>query len=212
MKAGQNGRNYNGLRYCNLCHEDKPLEDFGIVSTSSDGLNVRCKSCVNEKNNEYKQLHPEKVRESARQYWQKHKEERLAYNRQYIKEHPEVNRLNSRMQRRKRTTLKRGLVADFSLVEWHNCLDYWQHKCAVCERPIGFWHTLSQDHWTPLSKGGGYTVGNIVPLCHGEGGCNNSKSNRDANEWLVKRYGARKAKQILGRIERYFDTVRQHED
>jgi hypothetical protein len=50
---------------------------------------------------------------------------------------------------------------------------------------------------------------NIVPLCHGVDGCNLSKSNGDPIEWLTSRYVPRKAKQILARIQAYFDSLKE---
>ena len=42
----------------------------------------------------------------------------------------------------------------------------------------------------------------------GDGGCNNSKRNQDAEQWLIERFGERKARQILARIQQYFDSLK----
>lgn len=55
----------------------------------------------------------------------------------------------------------------------------------------------------------GTIPGNMVPLCHGMFGCNNSKADKDPEIWLIKRYGKRKATIILKRINVYFDIVRE---
>jgi len=47
----------------------------------------------------------------------------------------------------------------------------------------------------------------MIPLCHGLGGCNNSKSDKDPEPWLTKRFGKRKAAVILKRIHAYFALV-----
>ncbi len=39
---------------------------------------------------------------------------------------------------------------------------------------------LHQDHFIPLTKGGGYTKENIIPACRS---CNASKQNADFEEW-----------------------------
>jgi len=59
-----------------------------------------------------------------------------------------------------------------------------------------------------LSKGGGTTADNIVPLCSGEDGCNNSKHNAMPEVWLVLKFGKRKARVILQRILEYFELVK----
>src|SRR5260221_119478 len=70
---------------------------------------------------------------------------------------------------------KRELPNVFTSQDWRNALEYWGHRCAVCERPRGLWHTLSQDHWIPLSSPDcpGTDPTNILPLCCGTDGCNN---------------------------------------
>jgi hypothetical protein len=48
----------------------------------------------------------------------------------------------------------------------------------------------------------------MIPLCHGNGGCNNKKGRKDPGHWLVEQFGTRKAAQILKKIEAYFAVVR----
>lgn len=111
----------------------------------------------------------------------------------------------------RRAARRRSLPDMFTTDHWTAALDYFNGCCAVCGRPPGFWHTLAADHWIPLTSPNcpGTVPTNIVPLCHGEGGCNNSKSDSDPVEWLTEKFGPRKAKQILKRIQEYFDTVRK---
>ncbi len=70
----------------------------------------------------------------------------------------------------------------------------------------------------PIAKGGAYIVGNVVPLCHARPGvpcgnpaCNQSKNDKDPEAWLLERFGARKAKAILKRINAYFAWVREQD-
>ncbi|MFQ3534315.1 MAG: hypothetical protein SNJ58_00420 [Aggregatilineales bacterium] len=104
---------------------------------------------------------------------------------------------------------KRSLPIAFSSSDWDNALDYWGYQCAVCGRPRGLWHTLAQDHWIPLSDSRcpGTVPTNILPLCHGEGGCNNSKGSKDPVRWLEERLGKRRAAQKLAEIQAYFAWV-----
>jgi hypothetical protein len=66
------------------------------------------------------------------------------------------------------------------------------------------------DHWIPLSSPGcpGTVATNMVPLCHGIGGCNNSKCDRDPQGWLLEKFGERKALEILERIPAYFRQLK----
>lgn len=121
-----------------------------------------------------------------------------------------------RLEGSRRRARKHFLPNDMTVQQWEKCLSYWGCKCCVCGRPRGLWHTLAMDHWIPLTDNAldnpGTTVCNIVPLCHGIDGCNNSKNNREAGEWLANRFGKRKAKQILKRINDYFEWIRTQQE
>lgn len=138
-------------------------------------------------------------------YWQTHKRDKTAYLRAYYQS--PKGRAVARAYNHRRYARKRALPATFTAQDWQRALDYFDCRCAVCNRPIGLWHTIAQDHWIPVTKGGAYTPDNIIPLCHGDGGCNNSKGNKDAHEWLLSRYSARKTAQIEKRIAAYFAWI-----
>lgn len=110
---------------------------------------------------------------------------------------------------------KRGLPATLTAEDKLRAIEYFGGCCPVCGRPfkdLFGTHTVSFDHWwIPLSRNGGYTSDNVIPLCFGVDGCNNSKNDSDPVDWLNRRYGKRKAKQILKRIEAYFLSVRRLE-
>src|SRR5260221_10168955 len=96
-------------------------------------------------------------------------------------------------------TRKRELPNTFTNKDWQRALEYWDHRCAVCERPRGLWHTLAQDHWIPLTNKEcpGTTPTNMLPLCHGTDGCNNSKGKRRPETWLYQKLGKRRAERKL---------------
>lgn len=109
----------------------------------------------------------------------------------------------------RRLARKRRLPAAFCDNDWQAALNYFGGCCAVCGRPPGLFHTLAMDHWIPLSSSDcpGTVPANIVPLCHGTDGCNNSKNNRPARDWLISKFGPAKASRILARIEAYFASI-----
>jgi ribosomal protein L37AE/L43A len=106
---------------------------------------------------------------------------------------------------------KQQLPHPFTHHDWERALDYWGNRCAICGRPRGLWHTLAQDHWVPLTHVAcpGTTADNILPLCHGEGGCNNSKGKKEPELWLKEKLGPRRAKKKLYEIVTYFDWARE---
>src|SRR4051794_3644460 len=69
---------------------------------------------------------------------------------------------------------------DLTAAEWTAIRDAWG-GCAYCgavERP------LQRDCVLALSRGGRYTVENVVPAC---GPCNASKSNDEVTRWLRRK-------------------------
>jgi hypothetical protein len=100
---------------------------------------------------------------------------------------------------------------NFTPADWQFALDYFNGCCAACGRPPGLWHTLARDHWIPLTDANcpGTVPSNMVPLCHGIEGCNNSKHDFPAEQWVITTFGKRKGAAILLRIAEFFSHVRQ---
>jgi 5-methylcytosine-specific restriction endonuclease McrA len=61
---------------------------------------------------------------------------------------------------------------DFTEAEWQAMKAHYNHRCAYCGKRQ---KRLTQDHITPLSKGGSHTATNIVPACRS---CNARKGTR----------------------------------
>lgn len=209
-----------GLKRCHACQQVKPRdsEHFGAGTTRPDGFSDRCLDCSRKAAATYRRNHPDKVKAShdkdyhneySRRWAKKHPEQRRATERRYAKKHPEKAVLVSA----KRRALKRLTKASLTTQEWKRCLDYWHNRCAACGKEADLFTVIAQDHWHPLSKGGAHSATNIVPLCHTRpnGGeqrcCNVSKRNRPPEEWVIWRFGERKGRQILARIDAYFAWV-----
>lgn len=111
----------------------------------------------------------------------------------------------------RRLARKRNLPDTFTASDWRFVLDAFDGCCAVCGRQPGLWHTLAADHWIPLSSPDcpGTVAWNIVPLCHGVGGCNNSKGDKAAADWLIDALGKRKGRAILRKIEAFLESRRK---
>lgn len=159
-----------------------------------------------------------KAYKKAYRQTQKHKSYMKAYQqtdkyKRYLKAYREdtTNLLSRRILQGRRRTRQMALPNHFSDADWQNALSYFGGCCAVCGKPSGLWHKMAMDHWIPLSSPNcpGTIPTNILPLCHGMDGCNNSKKDRDPVVWLTDRYGPRKAKQILKRIQAYFDSLKE---
>lgn len=118
-------------------------------------------------------------------------------------------KVSVKVRRQRYRAKKRALDNTFSQKDWDVAIKYFNGRCAVCGRQPGFQHTLAADHWIPLSSPDcpGTVPMNVIPLCHGQDGCNNSKSNKMPLDWLIQKYGKRKAAKTLRKIEGFFDSL-----
>lgn len=160
-----------------------------------------------EKRRRYSSLVVVKTR---RQIYEQLPEIRLkirAYQRSERGKH--VFKLASQRRRARKLTLPDTLTME----EWVFALEYFHGCCAACGRQLmdlfGS-HTVAMDHWIPLTSPDcpGTIASNIIPLCHGLNGCNNSKYNRDAFEWLVWKFGTNEAQRIMTKINGYVNHLK----
>lgn len=70
---------------------------------------------------------------------------------------------------------------DLSDEQWVAILEVWGGECAYCGSAEG---SLQRDCVQPLSRGGRYTLDNIVPACRS---CNASKSNSEVTSWMRRK-------------------------
>lgn len=211
-------------KVCSQCGALKPLEAFRLLRGNGRKASARrseCKVCASGYDHIYHAAHPnlrhqlwqtyydvnhEEMLLRAKNYYYDNHEERRAYHQAWTKTNPEKANAHGR----KRKTVKRGLPSTFTYVEQAFCRQYFQYACAACGHEEGFHWTIALDHWIPLKADTcpGTTSLNMIPLCHGRGGCNNSKGTKDPVVWLNTRFGPRKATQILTKIAAYFEVVR----
>lgn len=92
---------------------------------------------------------------------------------------PASNTRRARLSRKRR---RRVAAADNDLTpgEWQLLCDAWG-GCAYCGAS-GI--TLQRDCVQPISRGGRYTLANVVPAC---GSCNASKSNGEVTTWMRRK-------------------------
>jgi hypothetical protein len=227
---------------CSHCKTTKPLDSFHKKSDAKDNRAPYCKDCKKIIAYEYRQNNiekerqrcrnrrrnnPEYTRNYLRDYQKKHKERLRVYFHEYYVAHDiEIKDRTTQYKidnpekiktfTHNRMANKRKLPNDFAEADWQRALNYFEHKCAICGRPAGLWHTIAADHWVALAdprpNNPGTVAWNILPLCHGQDGCNNAKGKRDAIEWVVSKFGPRKAKRILVRIDTYFAWTKQFHD
>ena len=136
----------------------------------------------------FRKAHPDRVKAYTRAYYETHKEDAAKWNRLWIEAHPgykrlwyethkEAVRLRQRAYAlahpdivkatRKATDArlraqKYGALATLTLAQWKAIVAGYKNRCAYCgvkpKKP-------TQDHVTPLSRGGHHIAENVVPAC-----------------------------------------------
>jgi len=208
-------------RICRKCKQLTQYDDLVRTDSGRDGVDHLCRTCNSKYLLEYRTKNAEKVKQGRQQWYRDNKDyviqqHKWYTNQEHIKEKERErnkrryhkNPLPTLVRKHRRRARRKQVAATFTPQNWRDCLAYWDHKCAYCGRPRGLWHSMAEEHFVPLAKGGSYTADNIVPACHGIDGCNNSKHIRDVKAWLIEKFGKRKANAILRDIEAYFVWVR----
>lgn len=210
----QKGGKY-GLR--GMCIECKKEQDKQYVEKNRDMLvekwreyNRENRDVINEKYRQYYEANADKIRHRRKEqrknlpkvnkkkqslkmkrYYEANKERLREYARCYRKtEHGRLIELKAKHRRKAR---ERNLPATFTEKEWERCKQHFDNKCAYCGRRPKVFH---QEHFIPVSKGGGYTKQNIVPSCQE---CNLKKHNLSFGEWYpnYKYYSKEREEKIL---------------
>lgn len=223
-KMGRNGLNSR----CKHCHNkrqaDWETKNPGRRLQYSRDYCERNPAARTEANKKWHRLHKDQANQGSREYYYENLDKERARSAAYRDEHrDEINarqRANrdldkDRIKSQKRRAKQRGLPSNFTTTDWYDCLDYWNGCCAYCGQSAGLWHVIAADHFIPMTSPDcpGTVPTNIVPACHakkgGQGGCNNTKNDKDTQQWLVEKYGIRKASKIMKRIHEYFDSLRE---
>jgi hypothetical protein len=169
---------------------------------------------IRENNNRWRQEHPDQNREHRRRYLEKHREEinekarlrrpinqakQSERNRQWKIANPDRVRVNHNRRRAR----KRDLADTFTASDWSIALRHFGNACAACGQGLMFYS--HQDHWIPITSEDcpGTVPHNMVPLCST---CNISKHDTMPAEWLTKKFGLRKGRSILRRIEAFLNS------
>lgn len=214
------------FKRCSKCGYDF-LPNKVFFPSRNGRLVAQCRQCAKDKSAQWQKDNPQKANEKNRNWRIKHADQTRLINQKYRDRHKEESRLYKRQYHQtehgksvrkaaKKTykARKRGVEGTLTARDWQCCLEYFNGCCAVCERPPGLWHTIAADHWIPVTdpQCPGTTPTNIIPLCQGVNGCNNSKSNNDALTWLVSKFGEKQANQIANHIEAYFDWIKSNRE
>jgi hypothetical protein len=227
------GGNRPGYKVCKRCNVEKPAtsEHFSPNRKSRDRVGYYCKPCKAQLKREYDQKYPDRKRASNKRYESENPEKAKSWKRNYKKRHPdrikeqgkrynekniervrEIKRRNMRkpvarikqiISNEKHRARKKGLPCNFTTQNWSNAKEFFSYSCVYCGISPD---NLVREHYIPLSSSTcpGTIPTNILPACLS---CNSSKGNRDAYEWMVKRFGREYADERIEIIRKYFQSV-----
>lgn len=181
------------------------VEYFHLNRRGDSTFSSMCKECRNHKSRQRYNGETSRHDPDYHRNYRKNNPERF---KQYRKRH----KTSSKIHRINYYTRKDKLPATLSPSDWRHALDYFHGCCAVCGRQLKDLfgeHTAAMDHWIPLSSPDcpGTVPTNIVPLCHGVGGCNNQKGNKNPQQWLEGKFSKRKSDEISRLIQNYFNSL-----
>lgn len=203
------------------CWQPATEVHFAKNKRHRDGLMYQCKACTNAyskrrylvKRTEliayqkgYRATNPDKVKARLRAWHQKNRDRVLEQRRLSARKRYAADPAKHIGYVVRRRTRKLGLPNTLTTTDWKRALEYFNGCCAYCGSQQDFWHVIEADHFIPLNSPQcpGTTVNNVLPACKA---CNTSKSNSDPHEWLIRKFGKRRAKQILARIQAYFANL-----
>lgn len=151
----------------------------------------------------YEERNKERLAECRKQYYQKNKNEISRKKKIYMRENKEYfsqyylewarnNPDKCKAKRHRREAKLRKLPYNYTEKDWERTVAYFKTACAYC----GEEKSLEHEHFIPLSKGGEYTINNIIPAC---ASCNSSKQDSDFFDWYPKHesYSQAREKKIL---------------
>lgn len=142
-------------------------------------------SSYNKKYHEENREHENEYRRNLYlENFEKESERHKKYNAKHLVEFRKYNQ--------NRRAIKLLLPSTFTTEQWEDCKQYFNNECCYCGKTL----PLEQEHLIPVTKGGAYSLENIVCACKS---CNTSKGNKDFNSWYskFKHYSKKRENSIL---------------
>lgn len=188
---------------CTRCKQDKHSDDFGSDKRMKSGKNIYCRECVRAASVLYREMNPDKCKESAKKTRIKSREKKSEYTKKRYQENRdsillenkerrkndyekviEIERASRAKNKEKQRPFKnerqirrsRIQNARTFLILPKEIKKLYNQPCAAC----GVEDNQSMDHIIPLSRGGSHSIGNLMTLCRS---CNSSKHARTIVEW-----------------------------
>ena len=163
------------MRFCYKCKRELTFYDFNKDKSAPSGYNSCCKECQKKKYKTYYEYNFDKIKITRNIYINQNILKIKESQRKYVTKH----HLNFVFYAQKRRAMKELLPSTLNEQQWELIKQQFDNKCAYCGKGL----PLAQDHFLALSKGGEYTINNIIPSCQS---CNSSKRDKDFFMWYPK--------------------------
>ncbi len=175
------------MKYCPRCDKDQPLEEFNKNKNRYDGYQGYCRPCQKSRNAEWIAEHRERYLAQKKARYLKNKEKHNEGVRRWQKQNPDkmaaIYARYSQNNKEKvylKNNKRRVRVKDATFVILDKEIKrLYSGNCIHC----GATENTTMDHLIPVSRGGGHSIGNLVPMCKS---CNSSKGKRLYAEWRYK--------------------------
>ena len=126
------------------------------------------KEYIKEYERKRRQDKKEELSQKKKAYVAAHREQVRERMRRWVKNNPDKIRA---MHAKRRAHLHGAPRNDLTPQDWEDIQAAYKYRCIYCGQKA----KLTQDHITPLSKGGSHTKANVVPACRP---CNTRKKDR----------------------------------
>jgi 5-methylcytosine-specific restriction endonuclease McrA len=153
----------------------------------------------------YHAEHADAIKERKARYYIAHRDERIAIARKWQAAHPDMRRASTKrwqaahpgyilehskkwnaahpkeraiVRSRCRAARAKCSVNDLTVTQWQERVAEYGGLCGYCRQPMG---EVTQDHMTPLTRGGNHTLSNVVPACQS---CNSRKYTKTLLEFV----------------------------
>lgn len=155
-----------------------------IIAERVKKYHEKAKDKIAARSKIYREENREKISQQAKEWKLKNKDKMAEYKRKNKHKWVEYGQL--------RKAKIRQLPHTLTNKQWEQIKQYFDNKCSYCGKEL----PLAQEHFIPLSKGGEYTVNNIICSCIS---CNSSKKDKNFFEWYPKYryYSKKREKKIL---------------
>ncbi len=145
---------FHALKTCSQCTAEKELSAFGVRKASRDGLNARCKPCLNSDpkikayGRKYAAAHPERMRQRSREHYARNPAKRQAATKRWR----EKNAVSCRYGKLS-VRLRKAFGIDVE--DWARMFNAQDQKCAICLEKLdgGFFTHVDHCHATGKVRG-----------------------------------------------------------